>query len=75
MASGQPDDEESPAPVGGITYEHLTHPMPAPSYAEYPFYTPGGGDKRWLISGNVEEEGHQWVGGLMSVCRSISGFN
>lgn len=46
-------------------YERLTHPLPALSHAEYPFYTPGGGDKRWLVSGTVEEEGKQWVGGLM----------
>jgi hypothetical protein len=51
----------------GYPYERLTHPVPAPSHAAYPFHTPGGGDKRWLTSGNIEEEGHQWVGGLMSV--------
>lgn len=48
-------------------YERLTHPRPALSHAAYPFYTPGGGDKRWLTSGTLEEEGKQWVGGLMSV--------
>ena len=48
-------------------YERLTHPLPALSHAAYPFYTPGGGDKRWLTSGTIEEEGKQWVGGLMSV--------
>ncbi|KAI0303953.1 hypothetical protein BC826DRAFT_980589 [Russula brevipes] len=46
-------------------YERLTHPLPALSHAAYPFYTPGGGDKRWLMSGTLEEEGQQWVGGLM----------
>lgn len=51
-------------------YERLTHPRPALSHAAYPFYTPGGGDKRWLTSGDLEEEGKQWVGGLMSVQRS-----
>jgi len=50
-------------------YEWLTHPLPALSHAEYPFFTPGGGDKRWLISETVEEEGKQWVGGLMLVYR------
>src|ERR1700730_17954079 len=48
-------------------YERLTHPLPALSHATYPLYTPGGGDKRWLMSGTVEEEGPQWVGGLRSV--------
>lgn len=75
MASG-PSDGGSSAPTGqksksGYPYERLTHPLPAPSHAAYPFYTTGGGDKRWLISGTLEEEGHQWVGGLMSVCSSV----
>lgn len=46
-------------------YARLAHPRPNPSHANYPFYTPGGGDKRWLGSGEVEEEGLQWVGGMM----------
>jgi hypothetical protein len=59
------------------SYERLTHPFPASSHAEYPFYTPGGGDKRWLMSesGNLEEEGQQWVGGLMlALDRSFDAF-
>ncbi|KAI0005142.1 hypothetical protein BJV74DRAFT_807212 [Russula compacta] len=52
-------------PRGDYTYERLTHPLPALSHAAYPFYTPGGGDRRWLVSGTLEEEGQQWVGGLM----------
>ncbi|KAN0132568.1 hypothetical protein V8E53_009584 [Lactarius tabidus] len=56
------------------SYERLTHPFPASSHAEYPFYTPGGGDKRWLMSesGNLEEEGQQWVGGLMLTAQITS---
>lgn len=54
---------QAPPPI----YTRLTHPLPAPSHANYPFHTPGGGDKRWLGSDEVEEEGLQWVGGLMSV--------
>jgi hypothetical protein len=73
MTSSRPSDGGSFVPGGksksGHPYEHLTHPVPASSHAAYPFYTPGGGDKRWLVSGDLEEEGHQWVGGLMSVCR------
>ncbi|KAI9513263.1 hypothetical protein F5148DRAFT_286601 [Russula earlei] len=53
-------------------YERLTRPLPALSHAEYPFYTPGGGDKRWLISDNLEEEGRQWVGGLMLTAQITS---
>jgi hypothetical protein len=48
-------------------YERLTRPLPALSHIAYPFYTPGGEDKRWIMSGTLEEEGKQWVGGLMSV--------
>jgi len=51
-------------------HERLTRPLPALSHAAYPFYTEGGGDKRWLTSETGEEEGREWVGGLMSVYRS-----
>lgn len=54
-------------PVSSDTYTHLTHPLPAPSHAKYPWYTAGGGDKRWVQSDDAEEQGLQWVGGLMSV--------
>ena len=47
-------------------YELLTHPLPAHSHRNYPWYTPGGGDKRWIASGDEEEEGLCWVGSLMS---------
>ncbi|KAL0580077.1 hypothetical protein V5O48_001936 [Marasmius crinis-equi] len=40
----------------------MTHPRPAPSHENYPWYTPSGSDKRWL---EIEEEGLQWVGGMM----------
>lgn len=43
----------------------MTHPLPAASHQNYPWYTAGGGDKRWLGSGEEEEEGLKWVGGLM----------
>ncbi|KAI0268124.1 hypothetical protein BC834DRAFT_867974 [Gloeopeniophorella convolvens] len=51
--------------VASYAYERLTRPIPAPSHAAYPFFTPGGGDKRWLGSGATEEDGRKWVGGLM----------
>lgn len=74
MASEEADGGGSSHPADSKSrnhhqYERLTHPLPALSHAEYPFYTPGGGDKRWLTSGTVEEDGKQWVGGLMLVCR------
>jgi len=70
MIPGKSGDEGSSGPGDGKSrnhrqYERLTHPLPALTHAAYPFYTQGGGDKRWLMSGTVEEEGSQWVGGLM----------
>ncbi|KAG5648872.1 hypothetical protein DXG03_000221 [Asterophora parasitica] len=53
------------------TYHRLTHPLPARSHAEYPYYTSGGGDKRWLGEGEVEEEGLRWVGGLMLIAQIV----
>ncbi|KAF5387659.1 hypothetical protein D9615_000596 [Tricholomella constricta] len=53
------------------TYIRLTHPLPARSHANYPYYTPGGGDKRWLGAGEVEEEGLRWVGGLMLIAQIV----
>ena len=46
-------------------YRQMTYPHPALSHANYPFYTPGGEDKRWVGTAELEEEGMQWVGGLM----------
>lgn len=46
-------------------YEPLTHPQPSPGHANYPFFTPGGEDKRWTGSGLEEEKGNLWVGGLL----------
>ncbi|KAL0949254.1 hypothetical protein HGRIS_009332 [Hohenbuehelia grisea] len=52
-------------------YERLTHPLPAPSHTHYPFFTPGGGDKRWLGTGEFEESGLNWVGPLMIVAQVL----
>ncbi|KII94993.1 hypothetical protein PLICRDRAFT_33820 [Plicaturopsis crispa FD-325 SS-3] len=57
----------TPAPL----YERLLRPLPAPSHSNYPFYTAGGSDKRWLGLGDLEEEGLQWVGGLMITAQLI----
>ncbi|KAH9049652.1 hypothetical protein EDB84DRAFT_1585449 [Lactarius hengduanensis] len=65
MTSVQVEGSSGEKSRNGHSYEHLTHPFPTPSHAAYPFYTPGGGDKRWLMSGDLEEDGQQWVGGLM----------
>lgn len=59
------------------TYTRLTLPEPSLSHADYPFHTSGGRDKRWVSSGALEEDGLQWVGGLLSVSlfSSISRMN
>ncbi|GAW05071.1 hypothetical protein LENED_006905 [Lentinula edodes] len=54
-----------------IDFSHMAHPLPVSSHANYPWYTPGGGDKRWLGSGEVEEEGLKWVGGLMIITQIL----
>ncbi|KAG1892194.1 hypothetical protein F4604DRAFT_14495 [Suillus subluteus] len=54
--------------AGSHLYNKLTHPLPAESHRNYPLYTPGGGDRRW---GSLEEEGQQWVGGLMVTVQLI----
>lgn len=52
-------------------YRQMTYPLPALSHANYPFYTPGGEDKRWVGTADLEEEGMQWVGGLMITAQII----
>ncbi|OBZ76557.1 hypothetical protein A0H81_03858 [Grifola frondosa] len=52
-------------------YRRLTYPTTSLSHANYPFYTPGGGDKRWLGSNELEERGMQWVGSLMLTVQII----
>ncbi|KAJ7639058.1 hypothetical protein FB45DRAFT_739716 [Roridomyces roridus] len=58
----------------GIEFDHNSYsrqryPLPAQMHAEYPFITPGGGDRRWITSEGSEEGGLQWVGGLMVVAQ------
>ncbi|KAG6903413.1 hypothetical protein C0995_005436 [Termitomyces sp. Mi166 len=53
------------------TYVRPLYPIPAPSHSNYPYYTPGGGDKRWLEESEIEEEGLRWVGGLMIVAQLV----
>ncbi|TFK55560.1 hypothetical protein OE88DRAFT_1709994 [Heliocybe sulcata] len=52
-------------------YWPLTYPLPAVSHANYPFYTPGGKDRRWIGSGPLEEGGLDWVGRLMFVKHTL----
>lgn len=60
----------NPADINQL-YRPMACPLPAPGHANYPLYTPGGQDKRWLGTGELEEGGMQWVGGLMCVHRGL----
>lgn len=53
------------------TYRRLSHPLPAPSYENYPFFTPSGEDLRWFVEGDIEEGGMQWMWSMMLVAQLI----
>jgi len=53
------------------TYSRLIRPLPSSSHVNYPFYTPGGKDKRWIGSDELEEDGLRWVGGLMLTAQLV----
>ena len=55
-------EDSDPAP-----YPKLRHPCPVPFFANYPNYTPGGGDRRWKDEGELEEGGLVWVGPILQV--------
>ncbi|KAJ7780996.1 hypothetical protein B0H16DRAFT_1658683 [Mycena metata] len=52
-------------------YSSLKYPLPAQTHINYPFYTPGGGDKRWIMPEDSEEAGLEWIGGLMIVAQIL----
>ncbi|EKM79873.1 hypothetical protein AGABI1DRAFT_106215 [Agaricus bisporus var. burnettii JB137-S8] len=52
------------------TYTQIQHPVPSAAYANYPFFTPGGGDRRW-ISSPANEDNLHWVGPLMLIAQII----
>ncbi|KAL1946489.1 hypothetical protein VTO73DRAFT_14593 [Trametes versicolor] len=68
---------EPPVPVRNTygnpkdLYRQLTHPLPSEAHARYPFYTPGGEDKRWLGTDELEEGGRQWVGPMLITAQII----
>ncbi|KZT29263.1 hypothetical protein NEOLEDRAFT_1153829 [Neolentinus lepideus HHB14362 ss-1] len=65
-------DEENVSLGQSDQYWPLTYPLPAGSHANYPLYTPGGKDKRWVGSGPLEECGLEWVGRLMLTAQLLS---
>ncbi|KAI0082367.1 hypothetical protein K474DRAFT_1702890 [Panus rudis PR-1116 ss-1] len=70
----RPTDPQLPALTQSYldqTYRRLAYPLPSLSHANYPFYTPSGEDKRWFGTGESEEDGRQWVGGLMLTAQLI----
>ncbi|KAF9006596.1 hypothetical protein BDQ17DRAFT_1352026 [Cyathus striatus] len=72
-----PEDDTVPSSISNeyhvsyAAYTKLSCPLPSSIHANYPFYTPGGGDRRWRSWGGVEEEGLHWVGGLMIIAHII----
>ncbi|KAI0940142.1 hypothetical protein AcW1_004946 [Taiwanofungus camphoratus] len=69
---------QTPDHVSGVrnrglrdSYRRLTHPLPVQSHENYPFYTPSDEDKRWLGSGELEENGMHWVGSMMLTAQLI----
>lgn len=56
------------------TYTRLAHPAPLLSHCQYPLYTPGGRDTRWIGDGADEEEGMYWVGPLMVTAQITGGI-
>jgi len=68
---GNPEVQPILTPDLSQVYRRLSHPSPSSSYANYPFFTPGGSDKRWFGTGESEEGGRQWVGGLMLTAQLV----
>jgi hypothetical protein len=68
------DDQDSEHPyctdrIGldvGSSYQ-IRHPTPCISHENYPMYTPGGFDRRWVQPGEIEETTLKWVGTMMYV--------
>lgn len=41
-------------------------------HVNYPLYTPGGADRRWLGTGPLEEHGRHWVGPVLITAQLMS---
>ncbi|KAH9943234.1 uncharacterized protein BXZ73DRAFT_97285 [Epithele typhae] len=52
-------------------YRPLIHPLPSSCHANYPLYTSGGEDKRWMGNGEMEENGRQWVGPMLITAQLV----
>ncbi|KAG8723052.1 hypothetical protein FRC09_004941 [Ceratobasidium sp. 395] len=59
------------APLPHPPLPRLQHPEPSGDHAQYPNYTPGGGDARWQIEGGLEEGGLTWVGPLLILAQLV----
>lgn len=44
----------------------MSHPLPTPPFRNYPLFTPGREDRRWLGPGGLPND-KAWLGGLMYV--------
>ncbi|CCM00657.1 uncharacterized protein FIBRA_02695 [Fibroporia radiculosa] len=52
-------------------YQRLTHPLPVLAFENYPFYTPGGADKRWSRSSALDQGEMQWVGPMLITAQLV----
>ncbi|KAF9263708.1 hypothetical protein L218DRAFT_1034187 [Marasmius fiardii PR-910] len=66
---GAEDFHDQHYPTGPLDLTPMTRPLPASSHRNYPRYTPGGYDKRWLESEGVEEDGLNWAGPMMIIAQ------
>ncbi|GJJ07166.1 hypothetical protein Clacol_001366 [Clathrus columnatus] len=56
-----------------LQWQPLRHPRPVDGFANYPNFTPGGQDRRRIITPDgLEESGCVWVGSLMLVAQLIN---
>ncbi|CAK5262841.1 unnamed protein product [Mycena citricolor] len=55
--------------LSNLDYSRIRYPLPAESFFNYPFYTSGGSDRRWLAPGDADME---WVGSVMLVAQIIT---
>lgn len=51
--------------VDPIAPGRLRYPTPALVHRNYPMYTPGGRDRRWVDESELERSNVKWVGNMM----------
>ncbi|KAJ7094547.1 hypothetical protein B0H15DRAFT_921602 [Mycena belliarum] len=67
----EPENLDPFTSLAPSAYSRMRYPLPADTHANYPFFTPGAEDKRWITPDESEESGLQWIGGLMIVAQLL----